>query len=102
MLDATVAPQARLTGWTLAPQDVRVGEPFSLSLFWRGTGDGSITQNSKIRFGDSVLTEKSVRLPQDGRGLCTFFDFTVPANTAAGAVPLFVNDVKISTINVAR
>ncbi|MBI4788952.1 MAG: glycosyltransferase family 39 protein [Chloroflexi bacterium] len=100
MLDAAVAPQARLIGWTLTPSDGRAGERFSLSLFWRGTGDGSVVRNAKIRLGDSVLVEKSIALPPEGRGLCTLFDFTLPSTT--GALPLFVNDAQISTVNVGR
>jgi hypothetical protein len=101
-LDAEVAPQAHLLGMTLTPKEARAGDPFSLSLFWRGVGDGTTTRRVSIRMGSVTLVEKNITLPTDGRGLCTLFDLQVPRDIAPGASPVFVNDVKVSTLNVSR
>jgi len=105
-LDVEVAAQARLLGFTLPP-DVRAGEAFALSLFWRGQSDGTATRRAEIRVRDATqrdfaLAEKDIALPPEGRGLCTLFDLRAPAELAQGAGALFVNDVQIATINVER
>ncbi len=106
-LDVEVAPQARLLGYTLAPNEARVGDAFSLSLFWRGVGDGKQTRRAVIRLRDAaqrdfVLSEKDVTLAIDGRGLCAFFDFQVPRDAASGAASIWVNDTPITTIKVTK
>ena len=106
-LDAEVAPQARLLGYTLTPSEARAGDPFSFSLFWRGVGDGTQTRRAVIRLRDAtqrdfVLSDKSVTLPIDGRGLCAFFDFQVPSDVASGVGVLFVNDTQITTMKVIK
>jgi hypothetical protein len=106
-LDVEVAPQARLMGYTLPSNEARVGDPFSFSLFWRGVGDGKQARRAVIRLHDAsrrdfVLSDKSVTLPTDGRGLCTFFDLEIPTDAASGAGMLFVNDTQITTIRVTK
>jgi hypothetical protein len=106
-LDVEVAPQARLLGYTLPPNEVRIGGAFSLSLFWRGVGDGKQTRRVVIRLRDAaqsdfVLSDKSVTLPVDGRGLCTLFDFQMPSDAASGTGTLLVNDTQITTIKVMK
>ncbi|MCI0477672.1 MAG: hypothetical protein L0Y55_15620 [Anaerolineales bacterium] len=106
-LDVEVAPQARLLGYTLTPNEARAGDLFSLSLFWRGVGDGKQTRRAVIRLRDAaqrdfVLSEKSVTLPMDGRGVCAFFDFQMPRDAASGAGVLIVNDTPIATIKVIK
>jgi len=106
-LDVEVAPQARLMGYTLPSNEARVGDPFSFSLFWRGVGDGKQARRAVIRLHDAsrrdfVLSDKSVTLPTDGRGLCTFFDLDIPTDAASGAGMLFVNDTQITTIRVTK
>jgi len=71
-LDVEVAPQARVLGYTLTPNEVRAGDPFSLSLFWRGVGDGKQTHRTVIRLRDAaqrdfVLAEKDVTLVLVGK-----------------------------------
>ena len=51
---------------------------------------------------DFVLTEQTIALPVEARGLCTFFDFSVPQGAVAGIGSIFVNDTKISTIQITR
>ena len=106
-LDVEAAPQARLLGDTLTPNEARAGDPFSLSLFWRGIGDGRQTRRVAIRLRDAaqrdfVLSDKSVTLPVDGRGLCTLFDFQMPSDAASGTGTLLVNDTQITTIKVMK
>lgn len=106
-IDLQIAPPARLLGYTLTPGDVKIGDEFSLALFWRGVGDGKQTQNLIVKLRDSsgrdyTLAEKTITLPVEGRGLCTFFDLQMPQNAAPGQGSIFVNDVKLSTLNVVR
>jgi len=105
-LDVAVG-QAHLLGYTLTPEEISAGSPFSFSLFWRGIGDGKQSSRAVIKLRDAakrdfVLADMNILLPSDGRGLCTFSDFTVPQDVAPGAGSIFVNDVKIGTINVTR
>jgi 4-amino-4-deoxy-L-arabinose transferase-like glycosyltransferase len=100
-MDAEVAPQVRLIGWTLEPHEVHAGDPLSLSLFWRGSGSG-LSRRIQIRSGSATLAEREISVPAEGRGICTLFDLTAPANLPAGENPLFVNDVKITSLNVVR
>jgi 4-amino-4-deoxy-L-arabinose transferase-like glycosyltransferase len=106
-IDVQVAPQARLLGYTLTPGDVKVGDEFSLALFWRGVGDGKQTGNAIVKLRDAAgrdftLVEKTITLPIESRGLCTFFDLQMPPNTAPGQGSIFVNDAKLSTLKVVR
>ncbi len=101
-LEVGVAPDAQLLGYTLTPNEARAGDAFALSLFWRGVGDGTLSRRVSLRLNDLPLVEKNITLPPEGRGLCTLFDLRTPANTAPGTYTLFVNDVKISTLNLVR
>ncbi len=106
-LDAPVAPQARVFGFTLTPDEARAGEEFSLALFWRGAGNGAQAARAAITLRDAAqhttpLAEKKFTLPAEGRGLCTFFDFTLPPNVAPGAATLFVNDTRISEFKIIK
>ncbi|MBI5305950.1 MAG: glycosyltransferase family 39 protein [Chloroflexi bacterium] len=103
-LDVQIAPQARLMGWTLTPNELRAGDTFALSLFWRGAGDGKQAQRAVIRLRDAalrdfVLADKTVTIPVEGRGLCAFFDLQL-ANAAPGQATLFVNEVKVGNLQV--
>lgn len=106
-LNVQVAPQASLLGYTLSPQQMRVGDPFSLSLFWRGVSDGQQSSPAVIKLRDSmqhdfVLIDQNVSLPFDSRGLCTFFDFIAPQNASVGTGAIWVNDVRIGTLKILR
>jgi hypothetical protein len=106
-IDVEVAPQARLLGFTLTPDQARAGDPFSLALFWRGIGDGKQALRAVVKWRDAskrdfVLADKDVTLPMDGRGLCTLLDLTVPQDALAGAGAILVNDVRIGTVQVTR
>jgi 4-amino-4-deoxy-L-arabinose transferase-like glycosyltransferase len=85
-LDAPIAPNARLIGFTLAPEELRAGQEFSLALFWRGVGQHTV----RVHVNDSILVEQTIQLPSQDRGLCTFFDLRAPSSST-----LFVNDIKI-------
>ncbi|MBI4788951.1 MAG: glycosyltransferase family 39 protein [Chloroflexi bacterium] len=100
-LETKVADLLRLTGFTLSPDSARAGEKVTLSLFWRGVGAGS-TEQVVVRLGDSRLVEDVVKLPGEGRGLCSFYDLTVPANLSAGKTALWVNDSKIAEVQVTK
>jgi hypothetical protein len=101
-LDMDVASQMRLFGFSLTPGEIRAGEEFSLSLYWRGQGAGGITRSVSIRAGDAMLAQKDVPLPSEGKGLCTLFDLRAPSSISAGAAPIFVNDRKLTTLNILR
>jgi hypothetical protein len=105
-LDVEVAPQARLLGYTLTPDQVRPGDPFSLSLFWRGTANSG---RAKIVVGlrDSQqqawqLAELDLAMPPEGRGMCSFFDLRVPADFPPGTAGVWVNNSKIANLQVVR
>ena len=106
-LDANVAPQMHLLGFTLTPNEARAGGEFSLSLFWRGAGNGSIARSATIHLRDSAgrdfaLADPQVALPSQDRGLCTFFDFRAPSDTAAGAATILANSTRITTLDIKR
>lgn len=100
-LDVGVGGQLRLIGYNLSPETLKPGEAFSLALFWKGTGKGS-SADVTVRLGSVPLIERSVNLPEDGRGLCSFFDLTAPANVASGTMPLSVNNVRIADVPASR
>jgi len=87
----------QLIGYTLTPDQFRIGGSFSLSLFWRGVGKGSAAKIA-VRLGDAKLTETTAQIPEEGRGVCTFYDFTAPASLAPGVVPIWINDRQIASI----
>ncbi|MCX7839266.1 MAG: glycosyltransferase family 39 protein [Anaerolineae bacterium] len=106
-LDAQVAPQMRLLGYSLDAREIQVGAEFSLSLFWHGWGDGTHTRRIVIRLRDTtardfVLLEKDVTLAREGRGICLFADVQLPREVAPGTATLWVNDVQITTVRVMR
>jgi hypothetical protein len=97
----------RLFGFSLSPRDAKVSESFSLSLFWRGSGGGTIKNAATIFLRDSSnrglpLTSQLITLAPDGRGTCTLFDLRVPSNTAIGAGSLIVNDVELAKFIVTK
>lgn len=105
-LDAAIG-QAQLLGYALTPAEIHAGDPFSLALFWRGVGDGKQSLAAVVKLRDAlkhdfVLADRAASLPSAGRGLCTFFDFNAPQDVAPGAGSIFVNDVEIGTIPIAR
>ncbi len=98
-LDAKIDQGLQLLGYTLTPREVHPGDSFALSLFWRGIGSGA-TRQIEIRARDTLLGQQSVTIPGEGRGLCTLFDLR--AGSDLGEQPIFVNGVKISSVNVTR
>lgn len=103
-LDATVAPNARLLGFTLTPDEIKSGESFSLSLFWRGAGDGKQSHRAIIRLRDAtqrdfVLADKTITIPIEGRGLCTLLDLQL-GNAAPGQAIVLVNDTKVADVKI--
>lgn len=106
-IDADIAPQMHLLGLTLTPRQVRAGEPFALSLFWRGQGSGSDARQTNIYLRDSSghavpLAGKSITIPGEGRGICTFFDFRAPLDFSPGAASILVNNVKVTSLEILR
>jgi hypothetical protein len=103
-LDVQVSDRLHLTGYTLTPEQAAAGQAFSLSLFWRGAGQGSSEpvavhlQDAAKR--DVTLAQGTVKIPIDGRGLCTFYDFTMPDNVQSGPATLWVNNSKVAGMNV--
>lgn len=96
-----------LFGYTLTPDAVRAGESFSLALFWRGGGKGQATQRLVITLRDAaqrnfLLHDQSFVLPNEGRGLCTFFDFPLSPDAAPGTGSIWINQNQIATIDITR
>jgi hypothetical protein len=105
VLNAKIGEQLQLMGYTLAPDQARAGDEFSLSLFWRGVGAGSAeTVAVRIKNGsqESALLDAPIKIPTDGRGVCALYDLRVPARFPAGAASLWVNGFKIGEIKVVR
>ncbi len=94
--DIRMGEDLHLIGYTLTPSRARAGETFSLALFWRGAGDGSLTRRVAIRLGDTTLAEQSIALPIEARGLCTLFDLQATRAVTPGIRALSVNDIKIT------
>lgn len=104
---AQVVQAGPLFGYTLTPDVVRAGGSFSLALFWRGVGKGQETQHLTVTLRDAaqhhfLLRDQSFGLPNEGRGLCTFFDFSVSPDAAPGLGSIWVNETKIATIDITR
>ena len=100
-LDVQVADRLLLMGYSLSSETVRAGETLSLSLFWRGVGNGS-TETIALRLGDTRLVESVIKLPAEGRGMCSFYDLTLPSNLPMGALPLSVNNSKIAEVEIIK
>jgi hypothetical protein len=103
-LDAKIGERLQLIGYTLTPDEARAGEPFSLSLFWRGVGQGS-SESVSVRLQDAakrdvLLAQGSVNIPVEGRGLCAFYDLTVPSGVQPGAATLWVNNSKFAEMTI--
>jgi hypothetical protein len=101
-----VAPQMRLLGYTLTPDNGDIRESFSLSLFWRGVGNG-LPSRISIKLRDAtnrefVLHEQTILLPTAGRGLCTFFDLTVPPEVSVGTGIMLLNDANFIPLEITR
>jgi hypothetical protein len=99
-INEKVGDHLQLIGYTLTPKEGRVGDPFSLSLFWRGVGQGG-TEPFAVRAQDSAkhevtLKQDDVNIPIEGRGVCTFYDFSVPSGVEPGAATLWVNNSKFA------
>jgi hypothetical protein len=93
-----------LIGYTLTPNEASAGDSFSLSLFWRGAAQGS-TEPIAVRLQDAAkraltLTQGNINVPVDGRGVCTFYELTLPAGVQPGAASLWVNDSKFAELTV--
>lgn len=104
-LDVQVASRVRLLGYTLTPEETRVGEPFSLSLFWHGNGNGNASQVTvQLRKATlaSTLVDAEIKIPPEDRGLCSFFDLRIPADFPAGAAAIWVNNSKIADMQIIR
>jgi 4-amino-4-deoxy-L-arabinose transferase-like glycosyltransferase len=96
-----ISEQLRLMGYTLSSNELRVGDEFSLALFWRGVANGR-TEQVTVRLRDAVLSESAIKIPAEGRGLCSFFDLTVPGNLAPGAASVSVNGLRIADVNLVK
>lgn len=106
-LDAQVAPQMRLLGYSLGAREIQAGAELPFSLFWHGWGDGTHTRHIVIWLRDAaardfVLLEKDVTLVREGRGSCLFADLRLPREVAIGTATLWVNDVQIATVKVTQ
>lgn len=99
--EVRISDNLQLIGYTLTPDQPRVGDTFSLSLFWRGSGKGS-AEKVAIRLGDAKLAETTIQIPEEGRGICTFSDFTVPESLETGAASIWVNDKQITSVQVVK
>ncbi len=99
--DANISPELHLMGWTMTPRQVRPGDPFSLSLFWRGVR-GRATAKIKVQTPSAVLGETRVELPDEGRGLCTLFDMQAPADLAPGEHPILINGAQTLSFGIVR
>jgi hypothetical protein len=102
-LNAKIGEGLQLLGYTLSPDEARAGDEFSLSLFWRGVGAGSaetISVRMKGATQESVLVDAPIKIPAEGRGVCSFFDLRVPENFAVGAATLWVDNSKIGEMKV--
>jgi hypothetical protein len=91
----------QLLGYTLTQDQLHVGDSFSLSLFWRGVGKGESDKVS-VRVGDVKLLETTIQVPEEGRGVCTFYDLTAPPSLAPGAGAIWVNDTRIASVQVVK
>jgi len=98
--DVRVGERLQMLGYSLSPDSLRAGENFSLSLFWRGVGAGSAEKIS-VKLGDVMLTDATIQIPAEGRGICAFYDLTVPGSLA-GNLMLRVNDATITQIQVGK
>ena len=104
-LNAKIGERLQLMGYTLSPDEARAGDEFSLSLFWRGIGAGSMETMSvqmKSAAQESVLIDAPIKIPAEGRGICALFDLRVPPNFPAGAATLWVDNSKIGEMKVVR
>lgn len=106
-VDLAVGPQLRLFGMDPAPRELRAGEPFSLTLYWAGVGNGQQHGSIRVHLRDSAgadfaLADRDLMLPAAGRGLCTLFDVKSPDRLAPGAATLLVNATAIDSITVSR
>lgn len=105
-VDQKIGGGLQLLGYNLTPGQARPGDGFSLSLFWRGVGAGSAEPvNLTLRDASNasaVLTNGTVNVPAEGRGLCSFYDLTVPTNFHPGAATLWVNNTRISGIDLTK
>jgi hypothetical protein len=100
-MELRVGDRLQLFGYTLTPDSVRVGENFSLALFWRGLGSGSAGSIS-VKLGESTLAEATIRPPAEGRGICAFYDLAVPASQAPGKIPIQVNGKEVVSLDVVK
>ena len=94
-------------GFSLSTREGKPGEPFSLSLFWRGYGDGANTHPIGLYLIDSAkqvlrLSLPTITMASEGRGTCTFFDLRVPSNATPGKGTLMVNDVDVAKFDVIK
>ncbi|HZQ07919.1 MAG TPA: glycosyltransferase family 39 protein [Anaerolineae bacterium] len=102
-MEARIAPGLQLLGYSLTPEAPKPGEPFSLSLFWKGTATPR-TNPIHIHVRDSSgqdveLSTRTLTTPSKDRGSCSFFDLQLPTDTM-GASSLFVNETKITQLEL--
>ena len=100
-LEKQIDTQLNLMGYSLSAGSLKAGEAFSLALFWRGAGKGSNAQVS-IRLQDTVIKETTIQVPVDGRGVCAFFDLTVPNNVRVGSASLAINNFKLTDVEITK
>jgi hypothetical protein len=99
--DLRASDRLQLFGYSLTPDSVRAGENFSLSLFWRGVGAGSV-EKIALKLGNATIVDSTIQIPAEGHGLCTFYDFTVPATQPPGKISVRVNDKDIVSLDVMK
>lgn len=97
-MEAEIAKGLQLLGFTLSPAMPKQGAAFSLALFWQGTA-AMRTIPIRVHVRDSSgqdveLSTRTLTTPPKDRGLCSFFDLTLPM-TISGASSLYVNDTKM-------
>ncbi len=102
--DVQITKNLALFGYTLTPEQPRAGGKFSLALFWRGSaGAGAEPLTISIRDSGNQeipLAQTAIALPPEGRGLCSFFDLTLPQRAAPGNAELRVNQTPITTLTI--
>ncbi len=105
-VDVQVGERLHLIGYTLSADQVRLGDEFSLSLFWRGSGvEGMERMTVQLKGAgqqNSALIETQVMIPPEGRGLCSFFDFRVPSDFAPGPATIWVNHSELAGLNLTK
>lgn len=100
------APGLALFGYSMTPDTVAPDSSLALALFWQGS-ERAKPQPVGIYLRDkagraALLGFANITPPPSGRGLCSWFNLSVPSNTASGLGALFLNDTKLTDIEIKR